>query len=276
VAAVSPGLTSGNGPLHAAYVNAVMSCIESMHKLLDVFLSIEPATVRFCPIIACVRASYSIVILIKLYISTFRHAIGSVLNRKELKVGYYIDACMDKLKIVAGPKKYRVAIKWLSILHEIKGWYLKCETKLNSKDGPTTEAKGIPDFGCPYPGVVSTSGRDPKESSGVLHLGFFEPASNAGSKVDVTAPNLPPNSLNSADQPWWTRTSGDALGGSHAVHPQMAPFDPFTMDFTTTEFSFLDQPGNGIDGNAMWTTESNVLGDENFDFSSGWGGAPFP
>jgi len=114
-------------PLTAAYVNAVMSCINSSHALLDEFLSTDIQSLRVVPIIHFVRASYAIVVLVKLFVSASvsSNELGKILDRKVLKVDYYMEALLGRLAEAAGPGKLRVPTKWLTITQQVSDWYHK-------------------------------------------------------------------------------------------------------------------------------------------------------
>jgi hypothetical protein len=114
-------------PLTAAYVNAAMSCINSSHALLDEFFSTDIQSLRVVPIIHFVRASYAIVVLVKLFISASMpsNELGKILDRQVLKVDYYLEALLERLAEAAGPGKLRVPTKWLIITQQVSDWYHK-------------------------------------------------------------------------------------------------------------------------------------------------------
>jgi hypothetical protein len=287
------------GPLSAAYVNAVVACIESMHNLLEAFLTLDIQALRVVPIIVYVRMSYSIVVLIKVYISTFSTVIGSVLDRKSLKVDHYLSACMSRLKEAAGGRKFRVPDKWLSILSNIDGWYRKHDKSIDQRAARECALdlhnRGFSNFGADLSGKNANqrSTIEPlAQTVGEVHYSFFvKPPniSNSGSvpidsnilqsraSLNKEATTLvsaggsaPPTSLTLCpeDSISSSNSQNEKEAESNLPHSQMTSFDPF-MDFSPDEFSFLDQAAfGGMDGGQPWMNDVTAYEDNNFDLAT--------
>lgn len=252
-------------------MNAVMACIESMHSLLDVFLSLDLHSLRTVPIVIFVRMSYSIVVLIKLHISTYSREVGKVLDRSVLNVNHYLEACMEKLKAAAGVKKHRIPNKWLSILRDIGGWYHKYDDAIRQKESSSsTEMAAInwlqaPNGKCPQ---IAQNMLD--QSIGALHYSLASSGTDKNSGDNVATPDADmssePLAFSTTGQTTWVAPNENWSSAQAAS--LMGGFDSFGMDFTPNDFSFLEQP-NELDRNAAWMTENMILEDINFDPSGG-------
>lgn len=265
IASVLPAL-SQSGPLNAAYINAVMMCIESMHSLIDVFLSLDLLVLRTVPIVVYVRMSYSVVVLIKIYISTCCGKLGSALDRKFLKVAHYLEACMEKVKVAAGGRKYRVPGKWLSILREINEWYRKYELLFTEDD---VQLKNDSDVLERNQLVEKGQERRRAQVNATNHLcgmpviPFVHQGATKGTVGDSTT-----LAFSAGDQSEWPAPDNNWVSRHQTNSSQTGGFDPFGMDFAANDLQFHDQIG-GLDGTSTWMTDSMVLGDINFDVSGG-------
>lgn len=112
-----------------AYVSAVMTAVDSAHGVLDTFLSMEPEVIRFGPTIIYVRMCYSVVMCIKIAISSIKPSSGlwKILDVDSLKVDFYIKALIAHLTVVSDSQKFRLASKFLDVLHKLAQWHDKVQ-----------------------------------------------------------------------------------------------------------------------------------------------------
>jgi hypothetical protein len=280
-------------PLTAAYVNTVMSCINSSHALLDEFLSSDIQSLRVVPIVHFVRASYAIVVIVKLFISASVpfSELGKILDRQILKVDYYIQALLDKLVEAAGPAKLRVPTKWLTITQQISDWYHKHLMAIGCGQKQNHEGPDAQESDCSANGTAcGTNAIKPSSPSNILASWKVDSFPNMASLQDHAARNA---SSNQSDPhpPHDHGISPQTLGWSTTSNPLQSPsepinYAPFTtdpssqpmadfasMDFTQDDLSFLDIPGVPASAFNGWMPDDGMLPDMSYEPSSAnnWG-----
>jgi hypothetical protein len=280
-------------PLTAAYVNTVMSCINSSHALLDEFLSSDIQSLRVVPIVHFVRASYAIVVIVKLFISASAPSseLGKILDCQVLKVDYYMQALLDKLVEAAGPGKLRVPAKWLTITQQISDWYHKHLMANGRGQKQNHEGPDAQESACSANGTTcGTSAIKPSSASNILPSWKVDSFPNIVSLQDHASRNASSNQLH----PYPPNDHGispQTLGWSTTSNPLQTPneptnYDPFTtypssqpaadfasMDFTQGDLSFLDIPGVPPGAFNGWMPDDGMLADMSYEPSSAnnWG-----
>ncbi|PVH85560.1 hypothetical protein DL98DRAFT_451738 [Cadophora sp. DSE1049] len=108
-----------------SFIDAIANLVSSAQSMLDIILAMDLSVLRSLPIYNFVRMAYSIVILVKLYISSKSPTskIGEVLDREHLKLGFYLKALIDLLIAAAGPMECRAPHTFLGMFMRFYGWY---------------------------------------------------------------------------------------------------------------------------------------------------------
>jgi hypothetical protein len=109
----------------SSYIDSTAISISSAQAFLDILINMDVGTLRMIPIFNFVRMAYSLITLIKLYISskTPSSTIGSVLDPKSLKIGYYLNALMETLVEAIGPNECRAPYTFLGMILRFQAWY---------------------------------------------------------------------------------------------------------------------------------------------------------
>lgn len=284
-------------PLTAAYVNTVMSCINSSHALLDEFLSTDIQSLRVVPIIHFVRASYAIVVLVKLFISASvpSNELGKILDRQLLKVDYYMGALLKRLVEAAGPAKLRVPTKWLTITQQVSDWYHKHLMAFGRGQKQTHKAPEAQEAACSAKGtacgtdtaVGPSNGSNPQPSWKVDSFPTITSLQENATRYIGSDENLPQLSYDSGTLPMSSNPVPPASDHNTYLpstfthdpssQPVVADFAPIDMDFTQDDLSsFLDFPGVVPQGAFHdWVPDDGMLelADMNYESGSGnnWG-----
>ena len=124
------------------FISAIMVCISSSQRALDIFLGMGIEAVRASPTLLFVRISYLVVILMKLSTSSSTPSsdLGRILDSEDCKVFHYTEktiAHMDAVASADNHKKHVLAFKFLHILIHLNGWFRKQTDQLNAKAIPT-------------------------------------------------------------------------------------------------------------------------------------------
>ena len=122
--------------LSPPYISAIMVCISSSQRLIDIFLGMSIEAVRACPRLLWIRLCYAIVILMKLSISasTPSSELGKIIDPGDCKVLYYSErviAYLDKISTVASQKKHDLSFRFLHVLTNLNFWYQRHTLQLN-------------------------------------------------------------------------------------------------------------------------------------------------
>lgn len=120
-------------PVH---VDALTTCLSSIHDVFNLFLSFDVSLVNCLPTIFMVRTSYSSVALIKLLsaASAPGSRLGQVFDPSDLKVEYYLDRIINHMKAAGEHNGGRTPAKFSLVLNMLKNWFLK------RKDGKAPNA----------------------------------------------------------------------------------------------------------------------------------------
>lgn len=276
-------------PLTAAYVNVVMSCINSSHALLNEFLNSDLQSLRVVPVIHFVRASYALVVLVKLFISASvpSNELGKILDRQILKVDYYMGALLERLNEAAGPGKLRVPTKWLKITQQVNDWYNKHLMSFGRGQKQVHKASETQDAACAANGAAcGTDAIRPSIGSNPLpswkadsfptiastqeHASRQIGSDGSGPQLSYDSETLPVDS-----NP--IRTDNEPINYTDFTHdPSSQPIPDFApMEFTQDDLSFLDIPGVPPGAFNGWMSDDSMLelADINYEPSgaNNWG-----
>lgn len=108
-----------------SHIEATTACICHAHSLLDILLSMSVGELRSVPILVFVRMFYSMLVLIKIYISSKspKSKIGAFVDTSSIRLGYYLEATINKLVEAAGPIECRSPLGFVGLLMWIRIWY---------------------------------------------------------------------------------------------------------------------------------------------------------
>ncbi|USP78418.1 hypothetical protein yc1106_05692 [Curvularia clavata] len=109
----------------ALQINATTKCIAIAQTILDLFIAVPDDELRKSPNVLYVRAVYSLVTLMKADYAVGTDAeMGELLESQNLRVGYYLDAVLQKTSDAAGPQKCRNPSHWNVLLEtKLKSWW---------------------------------------------------------------------------------------------------------------------------------------------------------
>lgn len=131
---------SSSKRLSPPYINAIMVCISSSQRLIDVFLGMSVEALRASPRFLWTRLCYAVVILMKLSISasTPTSELGKIIDPEECKVRYYSErviAYMDKIATASSQKHHDISFRFLRVLTNLNFWFQKHTLQLNAASG---------------------------------------------------------------------------------------------------------------------------------------------
>lgn len=115
---------NGPGPAH---INALTSCLTSVHEALDAICSVDIKAVMCLPTILLARTSYAIIALIKLYAlaSAPESKIGQVIDPASLQVEYHLDRVLNHYKAAGEQEGARTPFKFSIVLSLLRDWFVK-------------------------------------------------------------------------------------------------------------------------------------------------------
>jgi len=115
--------TSAIAPL----IDALTTCIHSIHQSMDTILSVDAERLTCLPTVAVARTSYSVISLIKIYslLTAKETRIGQVIDMQGLKLEYYLDRIINHYRTAAALDGGRAAAKFGNILMMLQNWFVK-------------------------------------------------------------------------------------------------------------------------------------------------------
>lgn len=121
----------GNGDLPtsaiAPLIDALTTCINSIHQSLDAILSVDAQRLICMPTVAVARTSYPVVSLIKIYslLTDSETRIGQVIDMQSLKLEWYLERVIGHYRTAAALDGGRVPSKFGNIIMMLRNWFLK-------------------------------------------------------------------------------------------------------------------------------------------------------
>ncbi|KAJ5658957.1 hypothetical protein N7507_005408 [Penicillium longicatenatum] len=115
------------GTMMTPVIEALTSCLNSIHSSFDIILSIDVEKIRYLPTMALARTAYPVVSLIKIYslLTAPGSQIGQVIDTQSLKVEYYLNRIISHYRAAAALDGGRVAGKFGNIIMMLRNWFLK-------------------------------------------------------------------------------------------------------------------------------------------------------
>ncbi|KAJ5175647.1 uncharacterized protein N7482_001524 [Penicillium canariense] len=111
----------------APLIDAVSTCINSIHQALDMITKIEPDRLICLPTVALARTNYPVVSLIKIYslLVASDSRIGQMIDTHSLKVEYYLERVIAHYRAAAALDGGRAASKFGNIMMMLRNWFIK-------------------------------------------------------------------------------------------------------------------------------------------------------
>lgn len=111
----------------APHIDALTSCIHSIHQSLDAILSVNAERLTCLPTVALARTSYPVVSLVKIYalLTASDTKIGHFIDVQNLRLEYYLDRVVTHYRAAAALDGGRAPAKFGNILTMLRNWFLK-------------------------------------------------------------------------------------------------------------------------------------------------------
>lgn len=115
------------GTTMAPVIEALTSCLNSIHSSFDTILAVDVGKIRNLTTLALARTAYPVVSLIKIYslITAPGSRIGQVIDTQSLKVEYYLNRIIAHYRAAAALDGGKVAGKFGNIIMMLRNWFLK-------------------------------------------------------------------------------------------------------------------------------------------------------
>lgn len=136
-------------PATTTLIDALSTCIRSIHSSLDVITSINIDRFICLPTVALARTAYSVVSLIKMYslLTSPDSRLGQLIDVQSLKVEFYLDKVTGHYRTAAAQDGARAAAKFGNILGMLRNWFLKKKDQaLALKDALSSDRRVVTPF----------------------------------------------------------------------------------------------------------------------------------
>lgn len=112
-------------PLSSARVTALSICLVSIDGILGTFLDLDVESIRLSPCTDYGWIAYATIVLLKLYFTaaTPNSELGEVINKDSMKVEYYLDKLVEKLRATSGDEIYTTSAKFLEMVLMMRNWF---------------------------------------------------------------------------------------------------------------------------------------------------------
>lgn len=111
----------------APLIDALTTCIDSIHQSLDAILSVDAERLTCLPTVALARTSYPVVSLIKIYslLTASETRIGQVIDMQSLRLDYYLENVIAHYRAAAALDGGRAPAKFGNIMMMLRNWFVK-------------------------------------------------------------------------------------------------------------------------------------------------------
>ena len=121
----------------AAQIDALTTCLTSIHTSLDCILSIEPEVVVTLPTHLYARLAYAFIALLKMFSAiSSDNGLERVFSLADLKVEEYFEKTINHLKVSSMRPGGRTASRFCMVMNLLRNWFLNRKTE---KSGATEE-----------------------------------------------------------------------------------------------------------------------------------------
>ncbi|KAI6250948.1 Transcriptional regulator WAR1 [Erysiphe necator] len=116
---------SDQAPLSSARVTALSTCLVSIDGIFETFLDLDVESILLFPAIDYAWIAYATGVLLKLYFAaaTPNSELGKIINKESMKVEYYFDRLIEKLRAISGEEVYRCSTMFLHIMIMMRDWF---------------------------------------------------------------------------------------------------------------------------------------------------------
>lgn len=114
-------------PTSPAHINALSTCLTSIHDAIDTICSIETKDLVLTPTVALARTSFAIVALIKIYsiVSSPDTRMAQVIDLSSLKTENYLDKVIRHYTKAGETPGGRTPAKFSVVLTLLRNWFMK-------------------------------------------------------------------------------------------------------------------------------------------------------
>ncbi|GKZ48776.1 hypothetical protein AbraIFM66951_001015 [Aspergillus brasiliensis] len=114
-------------PTSPAHINALSTCLTSIHDAIDILCSIETKDLVLVPTVALARTSFAIVALIKIYsiVSSPDTRMAQVIDLSSLKTELYLDKVIRHYTKAGETPGGRTPAKFSVVLTLLRNWFMK-------------------------------------------------------------------------------------------------------------------------------------------------------
>jgi hypothetical protein len=121
----------------AAQIDALTTCLTSIHTSLDCMLSIEPEVVVNLPTHLYARSAYAFIALLKMFSAVSSDSgLERVFSPADLKVEEYFEKMINHLRVSGMQPGGRTASRFCMVMNLLRNWFLNRKTE---KSGATEE-----------------------------------------------------------------------------------------------------------------------------------------
>ena len=111
----------------AVQIQSLTSCLSSIHRALDLVVSLDMHYMLSLPTIVLARTSYAAVSLMKLFsfVASHKTTIGQVLDPASFRVEYYLDKTIEYHRKAGELEGGRTAYRFSVVLNMMRNWFVK-------------------------------------------------------------------------------------------------------------------------------------------------------
>ncbi|KAE8557564.1 hypothetical protein EYB25_002271 [Talaromyces marneffei] len=227
----------------AAQIDALTTCLTSIHTSLDCMLSIEPEVVVDLPTHLYARSAYAFIALLKMFSAvSSENGLERVFAPADLKVEEYFEKVINHLKASSIRPGGRTASRFCMVMNLLRNWFLNRKTE---KSGDKAEES------------TSSQSKEAKYTS----QGPSQPVTDVSSTHQQSLPTitdpgykqLPPVTSTTSDPQQWDHYS---VSGPETATP---------TNFLQQRYQFNQTPEQDV-GNPVMTT--GPFTDSQTDFTS--------
>lgn len=118
-------MTENAATTSAPQTDTLKTCLTTVHKVLDTFLSFTIEDIRTIPVLHFIRMAFATVTLFRIYDCAIvpNSELGKVLPAADLKVEMYLNRLLELLQAAATERKSRPAQSFRVVLMMLKSWF---------------------------------------------------------------------------------------------------------------------------------------------------------
>lgn len=114
----------------AAQIDALTTCLTSIHRSIDCLTAIEPELLVTIPTHLYARTAYAFIALLKLFSAVCSdNGLGRVFSPADLKVEEYFDKMINQFKVTSHIPGGRTASRFCMVLNLLRNWFANRQTE---------------------------------------------------------------------------------------------------------------------------------------------------